>query len=252
MIGAAYVAAADADGYTLLLADVPFTIVPALYGKRIKYDAKKDFAPVSLLGESPMYLFVNPAFSGKTVAGIVKMAKEQPSTISIGSGGNGSFTHMMAELMMLKTGTRLVHVPYKGAAASMNDLASGQISVSFSTMPSAAALYQGKKVLPVAVSSPERQAETPDVPTLKESGLPDLTIQSWWGLMAPAQTPKPILDQLSAAMTKVLKVPAVQERLSRVGVKPPVRTDAAALQEFLASDFARWEEVARDAHIQLD
>jgi tripartite-type tricarboxylate transporter receptor subunit TctC len=252
MIGAAYVATAAPDGYTLLLADVPFTIVPALYGPRIKYDAKQDFAPISLLGESPMYLFRHPGFSAATVEDIVKKAKQAPGTVTIGSGGNGSFTHLMAELMMLKTGTQFVHVPYKGAAASVTDLAGGQIDLSFSTMPSAAALYQSKKVLPVAVSSPQRQSETPDVPTLQEAGLPDLTIQSWWGLLAPAQTPAPVLQQLEAAISKVLDSPTVQERLSRVGVKKPARTDAAALQEFLAADFVRWEDVVRDANIKFD
>src|SRR5690606_18265952 len=121
-------------------------------------------------------------------------------TITIGSGGNGSFTHLMAELFMQESGTEVVHVPYKGAAASMTDLAGGQINASFSTMPSAAAIYKAGKVVPIGVSSPERHRDTPDVPTFRESGFDNLTIQSWWGLLAPAKTPEAVRERLSEAV----------------------------------------------------
>ena len=252
MIGTSYVAETAPDGYTMLLADVPFTIVPSLYGDRIKYDARKDFAPVALLGTSPMYLFIHPEFTGKSPQELAKLARQSPKTITIGSGGNGSFTHMMAELFMQQTKTELVHVPYKGAAAAMQDLAGGQINVSFSTMPSAAAFYQAGKVVPIATSSPERHPDTPNVPTLKESGFEGMTIQSWWGLMVPAQTPEDVRVKLSEAMGKVLKEPVIKERMARIGVDVAEQTDAPTLQRFLDEDFTRWNRLVREANISLN
>ncbi|WP_454688288.1 Bug family tripartite tricarboxylate transporter substrate binding protein [Achromobacter aloeverae] len=252
MIGTAYVAAEKPDGYTLLLADVPFTIVPALYGERVKYDAAKDFAPISLLGLSPMYLFVTPAFKAKSVADLVEMAKAKPGSISIGSGGNGSLTHLMAELLMLNTGIKLVHIPYKGASAAANDLAGGQIETSFTTMPTASALYQGGKIRPLAVSSPQRQADTPDVPTFEEAGVPNMTVQSWWGLVAPAKTPAPVLARLNTAMEKVMQSPKVKSRLNGVGVNVPADTSAKALQALLTADFARWQDVVKRAGVKFE
>lgn len=252
MIGTAYVMEQPADGYTLLLADVPFTIVPTLYKDRIKYDAKKDFAPIALIGQSPMYLFVNTEFKARTPQELAAMAKQAPRTITIGSGGNGSFTHLMAELFMQESGTELVHVPYKGAAASMNDLAGGQINASFSTMPSAAAIYQAGKVVPIGISAPERHPDTPNVPTFKESGFDSMTIQSWWGLMVPAKTPEATRSKLSAAVMKVLKNEALQERLNRLGVAVPEKTDPETMSRFLQEDFQRWEGVIRSANITLN
>lgn len=251
MIGTEYASKAPADGYTLLLADVPFTIVPALYKDQVSYNAASDFAPVALLGESPMYLFTRVDFPAKTVGELVDMARKEPGKITIGSGGNGSFTHMMAELLMEDTNTEMVHVPYKGAAASVRDLAGSQLDVSFSTMPSAAALYQGGKIVPIAVSSPQRSADTPNVPTLAESGFAAMTIQSWWGLMAKTGTPEPALNKLRAATSKVLQDPQLRERLARVGVVVPEDTSAKRLSSFLQEDFKRWEELVRAADIRI-
>ncbi|MCD0503450.1 Bug family tripartite tricarboxylate transporter substrate binding protein [Bordetella petrii] len=252
MIGTAYVSAEAPDGYTLLLADVPFTIVPALYRDRVKYDAGKDFAPIALVGLSPMYLFASPNYPDKDVAGLVADAKARPGVISVGSGGNGSLTHLLAELFMLTTDTRLVHVPYKGAAASVSDLAGGQIDVSFSSMPSAAALFQAGKIRPMAVSSPQRQPATPDVPTFQESGLSGMSVQSWWGLVAPAGTPQAVLDKLGAAMAKVMQSPAIAQRYAGIGANVPGQTDAQALQALLAADFQRWQDVVSRAGINLE
>jgi tripartite-type tricarboxylate transporter receptor subunit TctC len=252
MIGTAYVASEKPDGYTLLLADVPFTIVPALYRDRIRYNAAKDFAPIALVGESPAYLFVTPTFPGKTVADLVNAAKAKPGTISIGSGGNGSLTHLLAELFMINTGTQMTHVPYKGAGASITDLAGGQIQASFTTMATASALYQGGKIRALAVSSPKRHKDTPDVPTFQELGVPNMTVQSWWGLVAPSGTPTAVLQKLDVAMAKVMQSPKVASRLANVGVDMPPDSSAAAFQTLLTADFARWNDVVERAHIKLE
>jgi tripartite-type tricarboxylate transporter receptor subunit TctC len=252
MLGTAYVANEAADGYTLLLADVPFTIVPALYADRVKYDARKDFTPVAMLGVSPLYLFVNPGFEAQSVPALIAAAKNASNEISIGSGGNGSLTHLMAELFMQNTGTQLVHIPYKGASASANDLAGGQIQASFTTMPTAAALYQASKIKPIAVSSPERMKDTPDVPTFAELKVPNMTVQSWWGLMAPAGTPTDALARLEGAMKNVMQSEAVQQRLVTLGVTAPADTSAKALSGLLAEDFARWEDVIKRGNIKFE
>ena len=252
MIGTAYVSAEAPDGYTLLLADVPFTIVPALYGNRVKYDARKDFAPIALVGLSPMYLFASPRYAAKSVEDLVADAQARPGMVSIGSGGNGSLTHLLAELFMLNTQTQLVHVPYKGAAASVSDLAGGQIDVSFSSMPSAAALFQAGKIRPLAVSSPRRQPATPKVPTFQESGLPNLTVQSWWGLLAPAGTPQAVLEKLEAATNKVMQSPAIKQRYAGIGASVPEQTNVQALQALLSADFERWQDVVSRANINLE
>ncbi|MVW70348.1 tripartite tricarboxylate transporter substrate binding protein [Bordetella sp. 15P40C-2] len=252
MIGTSYVANEAPDGYTLLLADVPFTIVPALYADRVKYDARKDFTPVALLGVSPLYLFVNPGFEAQTVPALVSTTKDSSHKISIGSGGNGSLTHLMAELFMQNTGAELVHIPYKGASASANDLAGGQIQASFTTMPTAAALYQAGKIKPIAVSSPERMKDTPDVPTFAELNVPNMTVQSWWGLMAPAGTPADALARLEAAMKTVMQSEAVQQRLVSLGVSAPADSSAKALSGMVTEDFARWDDVIKRANIKFE
>jgi tripartite-type tricarboxylate transporter receptor subunit TctC len=252
MIGTAYVANEAPDGYTLLIADVPFTIVPALYRERAKYRAEKDFAPISLLGLAPAYLFVTPSSPIKTAGDLVKAAKAQPGSISIGSGGNGSLTHLMAELFMINTKSQLVHVPYKGASASVTDLAAGQIQTSFTTMASANALYQAGRLRPIAVSSPQRQKDTPDVPTFQESGIPNMTAESWWGLVAPAGVSKPVRDRLSQAMAKVMQSTRVKARMSAVGVNVPADTGAPALQKLIKADLARWQDVVQRANIKLE
>ena len=252
MIGTSYVAEQDADGYTLLLADVPFTIVPALYSDRIKYDAKKDFVPVSLVGQSAMYLFVNNEFPAANVQELVEQARKRPGAVTIGSGGNGSFTHLLAELLMQASDTKFVHVPYKGAAASLNDLAGGQIDASFASMPSAAAIYAAGKVRPIGASTPERHRDTPDVPTFKESGYDSLSIQSWWGLTVPAGTPEDVRARLSEAVVKVMQDPKLHERLSRLGVDVPSDTTPEAMSRFLQEDFKRWEELVSSTGIELN
>jgi tripartite-type tricarboxylate transporter receptor subunit TctC len=252
MIGTQYVAGEPANGYTLLLVDVPFTIVPALYKARVKYNVEKDFAPIGLLGLAPTYLFVHPSFPGTNVAALVQMAKAKPATVSIGSGGNGSLTHLMAELFMINTGTQLVHIPYKGASAAVLDLAAGQLQASFTTMPTASALYQAGKLKPLAVGSARRTRELPDVPTFQESGVPNMNVESWWGLVAASATPPAILNRLREAMAKVIKLPGVRARMEGTGVSIPEDTSAGALQQHIRTDSARWQEVIQRANIKAD
>ena len=252
LIGTQYVAQDPGNGYTLLMADVPFTIVPAVYRDKVRYDAEKSFAPIALLGLAPTYLFVNDRSPISTAQDLVRRAKAAPDTLSIGSGGNGSLTHLMGALFMINSGTRLTHIPYKGAAASVTDLAAGQIDMSFTTMASASALYQAGKLRPLAVSSEHRQKDTPAVPTFQEAGVPQMAVESWWGLMAPAGTPKDVQAILARAVARVMTTTAVKARMAAVGVSPPADGSPAALQKVVKADLARWQDVVRRADIRID
>lgn len=251
MLATQFVAGEKPDGYTLLLVDVPFAIVPALYLDRVKYNVEKDFAPIMLLGIAPAYLFVTNDSPFRSVADVVQAAKAKPSSVSIGSGGNGSLTHMLAELFMVGTGVQLVHVPYKGAGAAITDLAGGQIQSGFTTMASASALYGAGKLRALAVTSPQRQPATPEVPTFQESGVANMTVQSWWGLVAPAGIPPDVRSRLGDALQKVMQQPAVRARMGMAGVDVPADTSAAALQKHVQEDLTRWREVVQRAHITL-
>ncbi len=252
MIGTQFVAQDAGNGYTLLLADVPFTIVPALYREKARYDAEKGFAPIALLGTAPTYLFVNEKSPIRSVADLVRRARAEPGVLSIGSGGNGSLTHLMAALFMINSDAKLTHVPYKGASASVTDLAAGQIDASFTTMASASALFQAGKLRPLAVSSDHRQKDTPAVPTFTEAGVPRMAVESWWGLMAPAGTPREVQATLSRAMARVMDTTAVKARMAAVGVAAPADGSPAALQKIVKADLVRWQDVVRKADIKLD
>jgi tripartite-type tricarboxylate transporter receptor subunit TctC len=252
LIGTQYVTGQEADGYTLLLADVPFTIVPALYRERAHYDAQRDFAPIALLGVAPMYLFVNSSFPARSAADLIRLAKARPGTITIGSGGNGSLTHLLAELFMINTETKLVHVPYKGAAASVADLAAGQINASFTSMASAYPLYQAGTIRAIAVTGAERSKDTPGVPTFKDAGISTMAVSSWWGLLAPAGVSQPVRETLTAAMRTVMQDTAVKARLAVVGVSAPADAGPAALQQLIKTDVARWHDVIGRADIKVE
>lgn len=252
LLGTQYVAGETANGYTLLLADVPFTIAPALYRGRARYSVDKSFVPVSLIGIAPMYLFVNQSSPVRTAGDLVQQAKAAPGTLSIGSGGNGSLTHLFAELFMMNSGAQLTHVPYKGAGPALTDLAAGQIHASFTTMPTANALFRAGRVRPVAVSSPQRTRETPEVPTFQELGMTGMTVQSWWGLLAPAGTPAEVVKRLAEATQKVLRDAKVRARLQSVGLNEPESSGPTELQKLIAEDAARWQEVVQRAKITAD
>jgi tripartite-type tricarboxylate transporter receptor subunit TctC len=252
LLGTQHVAGEPATGYTLLLADVPFTIAPALYRERARYRVDKSFEAVSLIGVAPMYLFVNRSSPVRTVGDLLQQAKAAPGTLSIGSGGNGSLTHLFAELFMMNTGAQLTHIPYKGAGPALNDLAAGQIQASFTTMPTANALFRAGRVRPVAVSSPERTREAPEIPTFRELGMTGMTVPSWWGLLAPAGTPEEVIRRLADAMDKVLRDPKVLTRLHSVGLQEGAANGPAELQKLIAADAARWQEVVQRAKITVD
>jgi tripartite-type tricarboxylate transporter receptor subunit TctC len=247
MIGTELTAKAPADGYTIILSDMPHTINPAVYGK-VPYDPVKDFTPVTLLARAPMWLFVNPGVPAKTVAEFVALAKSQPSKWTIGSGGNGSGTHLLAELLQRGGNVQLTHVPFKGAGPSVAAVVAGEIHSSFTSMPAAVAFVQSGRLRPVGVSTAKRHPAQPDVPTFAESGIPNMVLFHWFGVLAPAGLPKPVLARLNREFVNALNTPAVQERYKTMLIEPA----SMAPDEFRAlieSDLKRWGKVVKEAGI---
>jgi tripartite-type tricarboxylate transporter receptor subunit TctC len=250
-IGAEAVASADPDGYTLLLtAPPPLTINAALY-KELRYDPANAFAPVALIASVPIVLAVNPSVEAKNVNELVALAKAKPGSLSFGSSGNGSTNHLAGELLKSMTGIDILHIPYKGAAPAMNDLVAGHIPMMFDNMPAVLAQVKGKSINAIAVAGAKRASAMPDVPTVAESGVPGFEASSWFGLVAPAKTPAPVLAKLEDDIAAILKMPDVQKRLDELGAEPGT-VSGAAFGKFLADETTKWTKIIRESGAKVD
>ena len=250
MVGTDIAAKATPDGYTIILSDMPHTINPAIYAK-VPYDPIKDFSPVTVIGVSPMFLFVNPAVKAQNVKDFIALAKAQPGKLSIASGGTGATTHLMAELLQSNAGIKLNHVPYKGAGPALTDVVAGQIPATFTSMATAAPFAQSGRLRILGVTSAKRLPAFPDVATFEESGISGLVVEHWWGIMAPAGVPKPIVEKLRGEIVAAVNSPDVRERFTVLAVEPRTNTPQQ-FQALLESDVKRWAKVVRDAGIKIE
>lgn len=244
-VGSAYAAKQPADGYTLVMAvESSHAVNPNVY-ERSPYDPVKDFAPISNLADVPNVLVVNPDLPAKNMEQFIKLLKDNPGKYAFGSSGNGGLSHMNGELFMSVTGTKMLHVPYKGLGPALNDLVAGQLQVVFDNIPSSFALIQGQRIRPLVVAAKERLKALPDVPTYAEVGIPKLNNPSWFGLAAPANTPDAILDTLNQAVTQALKDPETVAAIEKQGAipSPMSRKDFGAL---IQQSNAQWEKVVKD------
>jgi tripartite-type tricarboxylate transporter receptor subunit TctC len=223
-IGASQVAKAAPDGYTLVVSNIAaFAIAPPLYGD-LDYDPVKDFTHITLASFNPSVLVVNPSFPAKTLAEYVEYAKANPDKLAFATSGPGSSNHILGTMLGLKAGIKLVHVPYRGAGPAMQDTIAGIVPSMFDSLPSAAPHIKGGKVRALVVSGEQRNPSFPDVPTMKESGFPDLVSYSWFGLSGPAKLPAPIVERLAKEMQVVLKDPAVIKRWQDIGAESSTKT----------------------------
>lgn len=250
MVGTEAAAKAPPDGYTLILSDMPHTIVPSIYA-RVPYDPIRDFAPVSLIGVSPMFLFANPSFQAASVGELIVLAKERPAQFAIASGGTGATTHLIAELFQANAGIRLTHVPYKGAGPAISDVVAGQVPLTFTSMATAAPHVKSGRLRVLAVTSAARLPAFPQVPTFEESGVPGMTLEHWWGVLAPAHTPEPIVGKLHDEIARALDSPDLRQRFAALAVEPR-STTPAQFQALLESDLRRWARVVKDAGIKAE
>jgi tripartite-type tricarboxylate transporter receptor subunit TctC len=251
IVGTQAIAQATPDGYTLGVVDSAFTINPTLFKDKLPYDTRRDFAPVSLLTTSPLVLLVHPDVPAKNVAELIALAKAKPGTINYASYGSGSQPHLSGELLKHSAGIDLVHVPYKGAAPAMNDLIAGHIPILFDNMPAVLPQVAGGSVRAIAVAGAKRASALPDVPTLAEQGVTGFEAFSWFGLVAPAKTPAPMLDALQAEVEKVLKMPDVEKRLAELGAERGALS-GAAFGKFLAEDSAKWTKIIQASGATAD
>jgi len=248
MMGTAILARAPGDGHTLILQDMPHTINPAVHGK-VPYDPLLDFTPITLVARAPQWLFVHPGNAARTVDDLVKQAKAQPGQYKIGSAGNGSGTHLMAELLMRGAGIELTHVPYKGAGPAVAATVAGEMNAVFTSMPAAISFVQSGRLRPIGVTTSKRHSAQPDVPTFAESGIASMTLFHWFGVLAPAKLPKPQLVRLGAEITAAVNHPPIQERYKAMLIEPAT----ASPEEFRAlikSDLQRWQKVVKEAGIK--
>ncbi|NDY82934.1 tripartite tricarboxylate transporter substrate binding protein [Orrella sp. NBD-18] len=244
-VGSAYAAKQPADGYTLVMAvESSHAVNPNVY-ERSPYDPVKDFAPISNLADVPNVLVVNPDLPAKNMEQFIKLLKDNPGKYAFGSSGNGGLSHMNGELFMSVTGTKMLHVPYKGLGPALNDLVAGQLQVVFDNIPSSFALIQGQRIRPLVVAAKERLKALPNVPTYAEVGIPKLNNPSWFGLAAPANTPDAILDTLNQAVTQALKDPETVAAIEKQGAipSPMSRKDFG---ELIQQSNAQWVKVVKD------
>ncbi|MBR0904950.1 tripartite tricarboxylate transporter substrate binding protein [Bradyrhizobium liaoningense] len=249
-IGAETVATAEPDGYTLLLtAPPPLTINGSLY-KKLPFDPAKAFAPVALIASVPIVLVVNPSVPAKNVGELIALAKAKPGTLNFGSSGIGSTNHLAGELLKSVAGIDIVHVPYRGAAPAMNDLLAGQIPFMFDNMPAVLPQVQGKAINAIAVAGARRAEALPDVPVVAET-LPGFEASSWFGLVAPAKTPRPALAKLSGELEAILKMADVKKRLAELGAEPGT-VFGEAFGQFMTDETAKWGKIIKASGATVD
>jgi tripartite-type tricarboxylate transporter receptor subunit TctC len=250
-IGADLVAKAKPDGYTLLLGNIGTQAInPALYPK-LPYDPDKAFAPISLLAELPLAMMVHPGVGAKTPQAFVALAKTRPGQLSYSSSGAGGAPHLAAEMFKAQTGSFIVHVPYRGGGPAVSDLIAGHVQLSFMTVLEASSHLKAGKLRALAVTSSQRVAALPEVPTLAESGLPGFNAVSWLGVLAPAGTPAELVDKIAADIGAVLADEAVKTRFASLGGVPRA-TDPKAFAQLIAEDRKRYAQIIRERGITVD
>jgi tripartite-type tricarboxylate transporter receptor subunit TctC len=250
-IGASYAARAKADGHVMLTADTATLAAnPALYAK-LPYDAEKDFAPVGLMARFPMILVVNTGVPVKTLAEFLAWAKQQPDGVTYATPGSGSPHHLATELFRERSGVRLVHVPYKGAAPAVQDVAGGQVPFMFVDTASGYPHILSGKLRPIGVASAKRLASFDTIPTLAEQGLKDFEAYAWQGLVVPAATPPDVVAALNKALTQALDATAVKARFQTLGLEA-IPSTPAQMAAYAKAEREKWGKVIRAANIRLD
>lgn len=238
---------ATADGYTTLLGNISMAFNAALY-KKLPYNALRDLAPISLATEQPNIIVVHPSLPAKTLQEFVALAKSQPGKLTYGSAGLGSGTHLAMEMLMMSQKIKLIHVPYKGTGPAVAALLGNETNAFMSTFASALPHVKANRLRALAVTTKKRAATLPEVPTVEESGVPGFEYATWYGVLAPAATPKPIIEKLNKAIVGVLSNPAMQERYAKQGVAA-IPTSSAEFSKLFKNETEKWAKVVREAKI---
>jgi tripartite-type tricarboxylate transporter receptor subunit TctC len=250
VIGVDYVAKSVPDGYTLLIVAFPFAVTPSLL-RNMPYDTVRDFAPVILAATSPNALVVNPTLPVKSVGELIALAKAKPGSLSYASTGNGSSNHISMELFKSLAGVDIVHIPYKGSGPAVTDLLGGQVHLMFDNAPNVMPQVKAGKLRALGMSGAKRSSIAPDIPTIAESGVPGYEVAVWFGLVAPAGTPRDIVMKLNGEVLKILAMADVRERFQSQGVEP-VGSTPEQFGEHIKSQMVKWGKVVRDAGVKAE
>jgi tripartite-type tricarboxylate transporter receptor subunit TctC len=248
-VGAEAAARSAPDGYTIVLVAPSLAISPTLYSK-INYDPVKDFAPVSLVATVPNVMITQPSLPGQ-LQEFIAFAKAKPGALNFGSGGAGTSNHLAGELFNIVTGAKLVHVPYKGVNLAMQDVLAGNVHLVFIGIPAAAPHIKAGKLRALAVVAPQRSNALPDVPTVAEAGLKDFEVTTWYGVLAPAGTPPPVVRRLNAELVKIMHAPEMKEKLTATGTEPLTSTPEE-FAAYIKREIAKWGDVIKKAGVKAD
>jgi len=249
-VGAEAAARSAPDGYTIVLVAPSLAISPTLYAK-LNYDPIKDFAPIALVAQVPNVMVTHPSVPATTLAEFIAYARANPGKLNFGSGGLGTSNHLAGELFNLRTGAGLIHVPYKGVNLAMNGVLAGEVHLVFLGVPVPAPHIKAGRLRGLAILGRERSPLIPDVPTAAEAGLADFDVTTWYGVLAPAGTPRPIIQRLNAELTKMMQAADVKERLATMGTDPLTSTPEQ-FDAYIKQEIAKWGEVIRKAGLHAE
>jgi len=249
-VGAEAAAHSAPDGYTIVLVAPSLAISPSLYSK-LNYDPVKDLAPISLVATVPNVMITNPSVEAKNLQEFIALARARPGAMNYGSGGAGTSNHLAGELFNIVTGAKLVHVPYKGVNLAMQSVLAGEIQLVFIGIPAALPHIKSGRLRALALVAPQRSPALPEVPTAGEAGLKDFEVTTWYGVMTPAGTPRPIVTRLNGELGKIMHTPDVKERLAGMATDPLTSTPEE-FAAYLKQEIAKWGDVVRKANLKAD
>ena len=249
-VGTEYAAKQPADGYTIVLVSPSLSISPGLY-KKLGYDPVKDFAAISLVAQIPNVLLVHPSVPAKTLRELVQLAKSKPGQLNFGSGGLGTSNHLGGEMFKGLTGVSMVHVPYKGSNEAMVGMMGGHVDMVVIGVPPTLPHIKAGRVRPLAILADKRVSYLPDVPTSKEAGVPNYIVTTWYGILAPAGTPRDIINRLNAEWIKIEAQPDTKEKMAAAGYDPMSSTPDQ-FADFIKSEMVSWMKVIKDANIKIE
>jgi tripartite-type tricarboxylate transporter receptor subunit TctC len=245
-----FVARAAPDGYTILVNTAAVVINMSLY-KKVNYDALKDFAPISIFSQSPNILTVHPSLPVKGVKDLIALAKSKPGAMNYSSAGSGTTQHLTGELFKLRTGTKIVHVPYKGSAPSLTALLGGEVEMTFANIPAISSHVKANRLRALANAGTKRSDQLPDVPTMREAGIKGVEVVVWYGLLAPAGTPREVINVLASSIAKAARSPDTRQRLIDQGAEP-VGNSPEEFSKFFREELTRWAEVVKVSGARAD
>jgi tripartite-type tricarboxylate transporter receptor subunit TctC len=247
MIGTASVAKAEPDGYTLIIVVSNHTTNPALQPK-MQYDSLKDFEPIALLARTPVVLYSHPSLPAKDARELIALGKAKTHTLNFGSAGVGSMTHLTGEMLKIQAGIEMLHIVYRGGTPAMNDLLAGHLPLQFATVAQALPQYRAGQLRALGISSAERYPSVPDIPTFREQGV-DLVTTEWYGLLAPAGTPKPIIEKLNAEMKRIMALPNMGDRLAAIEL---THSTPQQLDQFIRRETERWSALIKQLGLRAE